>query len=240
MERLDSIDNPFGGAVWHKDRTVSTMDDAAALLDGGRGEGALVMAGHQSAGQGRFSTRRWEARPGESLLFTLVIPRALAAPGRPGAPVSLVLALGTAVWLASLDLAPRIKWPNDLLIGERKLAGILVTATRGHYLAGIGINVRQTAFASTEYRRPATSLYLEGRTAEPTGCLAPLLCALRAAFDHPDWRAACETRLWHLGQAAAIALPDGSVVEGTVNGIDHQGALLMSTAHGPRRLVSGE
>jgi BirA family biotin operon repressor/biotin-[acetyl-CoA-carboxylase] ligase len=242
MERMSGIVNPFGGTVWYTPSTGSTMTDAENLLGIEGADGSLVAAGHQLAGQGRFSSRRWLDAPGESLLFTLVLPPSLASPAAaPDAPpVSLVLALGLAGWLEDLGIQPCIKWPNDLLVGGKKLAGILVTASRGRYCAGIGINVLQGDFDQDELRRPATSLRLLGVGCQPLEQLPAVLARLRAAFEPGDWRSACEQRLWRLGESDMVSLPDGTAATGRVEGLDRSGALLLATAEGPRRILSGE
>jgi BirA family biotin operon repressor/biotin-[acetyl-CoA-carboxylase] ligase len=249
MDRLLAIANPFGGPVWYRDQTASTMDDAESLAARGEPEGCVAMAGHQLAGRGRFSTRRWEAEAGQSLLFTLVIPAGVAAPATgPGVlapaarfPVSLVLGIGLALWLEGLGLRPHLKWPNDILIGERKLAGILVSTFRGHYHAGIGVNLRQAGFADRELSRPACSLAMAGLYLAPSAALASLLPCLRQAFDLEDPRAAWGPRLWRLGQEASFRTsPDAPPRHGVIRGLDRDGALILETPGGRESLISGE
>jgi BirA family biotin operon repressor/biotin-[acetyl-CoA-carboxylase] ligase len=154
--------------------------------------------------------------------------------------VSLVLALGLAGWLEDLGISPRIKWPNDLLVDGQKLAGILVTGRRGRYCAGIGINVGQAAFDQEALRRPATSLRLLGTDTQPLSQLPAVLARLHGAFGLADWRGGCERRLWRLGEEDTVSLPDGSSATGQIKGIDRSGALLLASAGGTRRILSGE
>ena len=241
MEQRLDIDNPFGGPIWYRPNTESTMIDAEALIARGELPGCIALSAYQTAGRGRFSTRRWEAQPGEALLFTLVLPPALAAPGKPGFPVSLLLALGLASWLEALGLAPAIKWPNDVLVNGHKIAGILVTGSRGLYHAGIGLNLAQRDFDPATWRRPATSLAREGHSLAALDCLPPLLAALRTAFDQPDPRQACENRLWQLGKTDEVTVtPDSPPLRGRFAGLDGDGTLLLDTPTGRQRCLSGE
>ena len=130
---------------------ASTSDfarDLIARAGGARAAGDLhgtvVVADHQSAGRGRFQ-RAWLAPPGTALLFTLILDR-----GQVPAPPLLTLALPVATAVAitrHTGLAARIKFPNDILVHERKTAGILLEQPPGAgvVLAGIGVNVHQTA-----------------------------------------------------------------------------------------------
>ena len=106
------------------DSVTSTQDVARDLP-----VGSIVIADHQTAGRGRLD-RRWEAPPGTALLVSFVLePRPL-----------LSLAVGVAAAQAC-GPAVRLKWPNDLLLGERKLGGILVEVTAGKAVCGIGVNL---------------------------------------------------------------------------------------------------
>ena len=112
------------GQVLRFDEVASTQDIARDLPIG-----SIVVADHQTAGRGRLD-RRWEARPGTALLASFVLePR----------PV-LSLALGVAA-AEACGASVRLKWPNDLLLGGRKLGGILVETTPHKAVCGIGINL---------------------------------------------------------------------------------------------------
>ena len=116
----------------HLRETGSTNDHARALAEAGAPHGTLVTADAQSAGRGRQG-RTWSAPAGHALLLSLVLR---------GAPPLLPLAAAVAVAEACGDAA-QIKWPNDVLVGDRKVAGILVEARpqQGWAVLGIGVNV---------------------------------------------------------------------------------------------------
>lgn len=133
------------------ERAASTMIEARTPLEPGR----IVVAGEQTAGMGRHG-RAWDSPPGEGLYVSMVLPP------RP-APV-LMLALGLAVREAIGRVAmleADLRWPNDVLLGERKCAGILAHVENSAVIAGIGINVAQTQFPP-DLDTPATSLLLAG------------------------------------------------------------------------------
>ena len=130
---------------------ASTSDfarDLIARAGGARAAGDLhgtvVVADHQSAGRGRFH-RAWLAPPGTALLFTLILNRA-QVPAPPLLTLALPVATAEAI-TQHTGLAARIKFPNDILVHERKTAGILLEQPPGAgvMLAGIGVNVHQTA-----------------------------------------------------------------------------------------------
>lgn len=143
------------------DKTTSTNDIAKTIVEEEGGHGTLIIAEEQTAGRGRKSNK-WISARGKGLYFTLIL----------GVPVTvsiqlITLAAGVAVAKAicsSCSLSTGLKWPNDVYIGERKVAGILTEAvTKGHetvkVLVGVGINVNNdlTDF-DTETRLTATSL----------------------------------------------------------------------------------
>ncbi|MBI4877467.1 MAG: biotin--[acetyl-CoA-carboxylase] ligase [Acidobacteria bacterium] len=200
----------------------STMEEAARLgVPGG-----VVVAGGQTAGQGRFG-RRWHSEAGAGVYASLVLrPRAVAP--------SLTLALGLAAAEAiakAAGLACDLRWPNDVLIGGRKCAGILVQVHGESLVAGIGINVNQTAFPD-EIAPLATSLRLAGgrETAHED-----LLIALLESVDRHveildvqgpgavlDLFAAASS--YARGRRVTVDL-DGTPIQGTTDGLDQAGFL---------------
>ncbi len=119
--------------------------------------GALVTAEYQTRGRGQRG-RDWQAGPGESALMSFVYR---FAPGLNIGPLGLVTALAIADALAREHLEPQIKWPNDILLDGRKVAGILVEAGEQIAILGIGINVTQEQFAGGDnFKYPPTSLRL--------------------------------------------------------------------------------
>jgi BirA family transcriptional regulator, biotin operon repressor / biotin---[acetyl-CoA-carboxylase] ligase len=158
--------------VIRHDLIDSTSERAFAEITAGTARhGDVHLARGQTAGRGRRG-RPWVSAPGEGLFLSVVLLPALP----PLKPTALTMATALAVREAVIDLglpadgdgAPRLKWPNDVLVGDAKLCGIL-TESRGqgarppHFVVGIGVNVAQHAFpASLEGERPVTSLALLG------------------------------------------------------------------------------
>ena len=141
-------------------------------------EGAVAVAEHQTAGRGRTG-RRWEDTEGRSLLCSVLLRPA----GGPLPQLSLVVALAVAEAIEDVAaLSPLVKWPNDLLVDGRKLAGILLEASGGAVIAGIGINVNQDAGGSPRGRRcPAVSMRIATGVPHDRGALlaAPCSCVSR-------------------------------------------------------------
>ena len=148
----------FGGRIHAFQRTGSTMEAAHDLAREGAGEGTLVWAAHQEQGRGRLG-RTWESPQGGAY-FSLILK-----PMRPAAEVpqlSLVAGLAAAEAIKALTgLFPSVRWPNDVLISDKKVCGILTEAKNGAVIVGIGINVttHQSALPGT-----ATSLAAAGAT----------------------------------------------------------------------------
>jgi BirA family biotin operon repressor/biotin-[acetyl-CoA-carboxylase] ligase len=121
---------------------VGSCESTQALVDTTLPEGALVVADHQTAGRGRLG-RSWEAPPGAALLCSLL----LKPPPRRAIP-ELSLVAGVAVADAieqAVGLAAQLKWPNDVMLRRRKVAGCLAEARDGAVVLGIGVNVNQTS-----------------------------------------------------------------------------------------------
>ena len=147
---------PSREIVW-LERCGSTMDEAARLASIGCAAGAVVVAEEQTAGQGRHR-RTWFSER-ESGLYVSTVLR-LDIPEESARVLSMALGLATAEAIArATDLRPDLRWPNDVLIGERKCAGILVQVEARALISGIGIDVNQTSFPP-EIAAIATSLRL--------------------------------------------------------------------------------
>lgn len=230
--------------ILHKERTVSTMDDARLAIRNGRGHWTVCRANHQSGGRGRIPGRHWLDSE-ESLLFTLIIDKKKV---QSEFPLTQLLALALCRYLESeYNLEPVIKWPNDVLLNNRKIAGILVEVEQNYFLAGIGLNIGQTSFPF-ELRRPAVSLAMlvseEREKLSPEKVLNFLLaefdCILSEQPDIEDF----ESRLEQKNQQISVLLGDpgrNDIVTGTVEGINHDGALILLKSDGERQFVySGE
>lgn len=140
-------------------------------------EGAVVAAGHQTEGRGRLG-RIWEDAPGTSLLFSLLLTPHAPAERLPELTVLAAEAVAEAV-------GGRVKEPNDVLLGGRKVAGVLGEASEGRVVLGIGVNANQTAGQlPPETRLPATSLRLErGAPVDRAELLAAILAPLERRYD---------------------------------------------------------
>jgi drug/metabolite transporter, DME family len=209
----------------------------------------LVLAEVQTGGRGR-GTNRWWAGPG-ALTFSLILEAGrLRVP--PERWPKLALTAGLAVSDEIGERAPGapvgIKWPNDVYLAGRKVAGILVevpSARQGRVVLGIGININNSlAEAPAELQAMATSLLDEtGRRSELTDVLVGVLRRLErefAALASADvdlserWRASCV-----LNGRPLTVLSTGDTIAGVCCGIDRDGALVIETSAGPRRVYSG-
>ena len=216
----------------HRRTTDSTNERAKELALAGAPHGALVTADEQTAGRGRQG-RAWVAPPGKALLMSVVL-RDLGA-----AQAYLPLAAALAVYEASEQSAPvrcAIKWPNDVWVDGRKVAGILVEGRpqEGWAVLGIGINVSTTADEfPDDLRDIATSLGADS-TEE---VLERLTAALDARLADPPDRIVADWSERDALRGQTIRWQGG---EGTATGIDQTGALLVQTSSGRVALDAGE
>jgi BirA family biotin operon repressor/biotin-[acetyl-CoA-carboxylase] ligase len=166
-------------------RFETVTESTQRLLSSDAPEGAVAVADAQTAGRGRLG-RRWLDAPGKSLLFSL----SLRPPVPPQRLPELSLVAGdacAAAISAQTGLAPQLKFPNDVLLGGRKVAGMLAEAREGHVVLGVGVNVNLEADElPTEVDTPATSLLVETGAALPRApLLAELLVRLERRYD--EW-----------------------------------------------------
>jgi BirA family biotin operon repressor/biotin-[acetyl-CoA-carboxylase] ligase len=230
--------------------TGSTNADLLERAAGGAPEGSVLVAEAQTAGRGRMG-RAWLSPPGAALMFSVLLRPAAVPPGRRGwIPLLAGLAVASAV-TAVAGLDARLKWPNDVLAGDRKLAGILAEQSAGAIVVGVGINV--SARRDELPVATATSLALEG--APGTGRAELLGAALGelerrylswaggTAPGDPDasgLRAEYRRRCVTLGRPVRAEFPGGGTARGTALDVDPEGRLLLGTARGPLAVSAGD
>jgi BirA family transcriptional regulator, biotin operon repressor / biotin---[acetyl-CoA-carboxylase] ligase len=185
---LPKLRGRFGRDYLFVERCESTQ----RLLPEDAPEGAVAATDEQTAGRGRLG-REWVAPAGSSLLASVVLRPEVPTANLP--ELSLVAGRSVAQALAELaGVAPEVKWPNDVLVNGRKVAGILAEARDARVVLGIGVNVSQSADELPQ--RPAyaaTSLLLEtGRTVPRADLLAAVLDRLEREYD--DWVAGYRRR----------------------------------------------
>jgi len=218
-------------------RTGSTNAD---LLARGGPEGQVLVAEEQTAGRGRMG-RSWVSQPGASLTFSVLLRPVTVPPARRGwLPLLTGVAVATAV--RSVAAVPAtLKWPNDVLVADRKLAGILAEQSGETVVIGIGVNVATAADAlpvsPTGLR--ATSLHVEGADVARDVLLSEVLRQLEHYYlrfrSDPDpersgllaeYRALCDT----LGRQVRVELPGDRSLAGVAEGVDQDGRLLVREA----------
>jgi BirA family transcriptional regulator, biotin operon repressor / biotin---[acetyl-CoA-carboxylase] ligase len=243
MKRL-SIPTPFFNApVYYLEETKSTMTDADDLIRSGASSGTVIAAGYQSEGRGRVPERRWDSPRDANLLFTLIIEAADLPLGPQALP--LRSGLGLARYLEEAwGLGPRIKWPNDLLVGGGKIAGILCRGRGAWVSIGMGLNLSGGQLPEIPRRR-ATSLEDEaGVTAAAADVLEGLLPFLKSALNEPEWQRMTDERLFGTGETVRVFPGEAGSDENftaRIRGIDGRGALLLETESGEiSSLLSGE
>ena len=229
-----------GGGV-----TGSTNDDARALAAGGAPEGTVVLASRQTSGRGRLG-RDWESPEGgvylSAVLRPAVTPAAVSS-------LALAVALGAAHGLETLGFAPCLKWPNDVLLGEDKVAGILLEMTAetdrvDRVVAGVGLNVRRPArhaFEGAAYlsdgepgvRAPAVAAaVLDGIAAVYASWCADGFAALRDPYA---------ARFALAGRAVSVRDLQGTVrAQGVAVGVDDGGRLLVEERGQVTAVTAGE
>ena len=202
--------------------------------------GAIATTDHQTAGRGRHG-RTWVEAPGTSVLLSVLLR---PPPGRPAPQLSLVGGVAAAIAVEeALGLAAQIKWPNDVMVDRRKVAGVLAEARDGVVVLGIGINVNQMRDQlPADTRVAAASLRtIDGRVHDRERLLDSLLAMLDDLYTR--W---CEDGLdavyEDLGARDFLrgrrVTADG--VAGTAQMIDRDGRLLVSTGSGLVAVESGE
>ena len=232
-----------GDIVYHR-MLSSTMDETRRLADEGWPEGLVVVAEEQTSGRGRFD-RRWISWPGDSLSFSVLLKP--SSDQLPHVNMAATLAVSKAV-AGLIGRTPSIKWPNDVRIGGKKVAGILIETDTGigrlrYAVVGIGVNVNLDASGHPEIASTATSV-----SAESGGHIDGTR-VLRAVLEHLDdmyrevkqgrsltdeWSEQLDT----LGRSVEVRWGH-RVFEGMAREVDSQGNLVIDRPDGTSVTVVG-
>jgi BirA family biotin operon repressor/biotin-[acetyl-CoA-carboxylase] ligase len=212
---------PAGWHVRHVEETGSTNSDLVELARAGAAHHSVIVANHQTAGRGRLD-RKWEAPPGANLLVSLLFKPDSSRPLHHYTHI-----VGLAARDASntvFGVRPDLKWPNDLLIDDRKVAGILAQGGTDFVVVGIGVNVGWA---------PEGAARLGGHARESTSELGPLdllrvmltMVDRLESMSNIELRALYESQLSTIGRRVRVELTNGDVVEGTATGVDVEARL---------------
>lgn len=223
----------------HLDTVASTnqwMSERAADLE----PGSVVYTLNQSAGRGRLG-RTWRSTPGETLGFSVLLEA--LSPGVHATWVPLIAGASVVEFVRQLGLAEAFaKWPNDVLVGGAKLAGVLVEVMPdARMVLGVGINVFGTPESLPD--PGATSLALQGVSVSNVveDLLSPLVTAVEANIKrglesrgeaHDVWRDYVTPFMGTLGRAVDYQLPDGSRSTGVARALGDDGALTVTPTDG--------
>jgi len=230
---------------WHA-VVPSTMDLASAAAAAGTPAGFVALADHQTAGRGRRG-HHWSSPPGAGLYFSY-----LARPTRLVELVTLAAGVGVREGVAeATGVWPQLKWPNDLLVGGRKLAGVLAEGANlatpaASVVIGVGINVGPAVYPADVAERATDLRTASGRDVPRFALFVSVLEHLRDALTALEaGRVSDILRRWREASPLAVGAEvswtiDGGEAHGVTAGIDDAGALLVRTASGVERIVAGE
>lgn len=240
----------FGGRIHHFYSTNSTMSEAGRLAAKGAPEGTLAVAEEQIAGRGRFG-RHWHSERAAGLYFTLI----LRPPIQPSAAPVLTLLAGVAVAEAiqeAIQIAVDLRWPNDVLIEEKKCAGILVEMTAeplrvSHVLIGIGINVNNQLIPA-ELAEEATSLRLQaGRVCSRLELLVAVLKRMEHYYnrfleDGPEEIIERFETISSYARGRRVRVTEGAnIASGVTEGLTPEGILLVRREDGQlEKVLAGQ
>ena len=242
---LDRLTTPADWSVEVVQTAPSTNLLVADRARAGAGEGLVVVAEHQTSGRGRLG-RTWETPARSALTMSLLLRPRVAQADWPWLP--LLTGFAAARTLRQVGAQVMLKWPNDVLLADRKLAGVLTervdTPSGPSVVAGIGINVDLTPPELPH--EGATSLALEGVVVDRTDLLGALLRSLRAEYDafqrgelgalRTAYAAACAS----VGREVRVELPTGETLSGEATGIDEGGRLLVAGPGGVVPVSAGD
>ena len=223
------------------EETSSSNDDALRLAEAGAPEWTVVATGHQVAGRGRLG-RSWSDVPGASLLASVLLRPAVAPEQAPLLTLLAAVAMVEACGLPSMGS----KWPNDLVVSDRKVGGILAEAAIAqgrlrHVVIGTGLNILTSGLPGD---LTSTSVAAEGGEPDAEGILSRYLRALKGEYEYhsfPErvvarYASVCST----LGRRVRATSVGGTAIEGLARDLDERGSLLVETETGTAPVAFGE
>ena len=234
-----SLSNLPLGSFRYYDTIGSTNDEALAWVPQGAPDFSLIVANEQTSGRGRMD-RKWFTPPRSALAMSLIFRPTQAESTHPTRTTGL-LALSLADSILKLGLVPQIKWPNDVLLAARKVAGILVEATwTGNKLdalvLGMGVNVLEASIPPSDpLLFPATSIETElGHPIERAEFLRDFLINVlrwRPKLGTDEFLNAWNENLAFRGQQVQVEERSGEKVTGELLGLDSDGGLRLRNKH---------
>lgn len=235
---------------WY-DSIASTNSEALKHAKMGASEGLVIGTEHQTAGRGRHG-RPWTGTTGHNLLFSVILWPRLAPKATSLIPLAAGIAVAEAIELET-TLSPLLKWPNDVLINNKKVCGILV---EGHVqlqhkehacVVGIGLNVNQTEFSDDLVQSASSLFLLSGQQIPRAPLLAKILLHLEQRYQSllqgeiETVRPTFEQRMVHMNEHVLIhSMHNTSSFEGVIRGIAQDGALRLETDSGIQHVHAGE
>lgn len=244
MKSADVPDNTIDIAIFHIAETTSTMITARELVH--KAPYGVVYADKQTAGKGRLPGRTWNCAPGEGLLATFWFPKDFFKDSPPALATGFIV-LKTLEQLIPLHkragLPLIIKWPNDILVDNKKLAGILCENTGTTIFAGIGINLTQRDFPG-QYRTIPTSLLLSYTVLVTQETMLHALIHQFMEFPKylESWLTVVNSKCAYKNEYIRFkrGIDTGAGVAGILRGIDKNGYLILETDQGIQIETSGE
>ena len=235
----------IGNRILYHQVVDSTMDEARKAAEAGAPEGTVILAEEQRAGRGRFN-RTWVSPRGQNLLFSILLYPSPSQLNQMNMAASLAVARGIE---EVSGLQPTIKWPNDVRLGGRKAAGILIeSSVEGEKLSaivGIGVNVNFDPSQTSEIASIATSMSAEAGRSFPRGqVLEAILAEMESLYLKvrsgetivDEWSVKVET----LGKQVQVRWGD-QVYEGVAQSLDGEGNLLLRLGDGSLlKVTAGE
>ena len=235
-KKILDLKNPFNAPIYHEETVSSTMETARVLAGQNEVHGTVIIADFQEAGKGRTG-RSWATERGKNLMFTILLRY------QDSIPEALSLRTGLAVSLALVDLIPglsgsvQVKWPNDIMIGSRKAAGILCEGDGKNVYIGVGVNVAQREFPE-DFRSKAISIIQAFPGLGENARFMLLEKILLRLYDEIEaqgpmngfWQARLVSRLYKRGEQVSFApgaADSNYTIEGILSGIGPGGELLI-------------
>lgn len=243
----------IGKEIRAYDAVTSTNDLALEWAAAGAPNGAVVYAEFQTKGKGRMG-RAWSAHSGLNLTFSVVLRPVLTADRWNLITIAACVAAAEAIDSFTAPVCTQIKWPNDILIDDRKCCGMLLeSAGAGQALPasravilGIGVNVNEDTFPADIEHRATSLLMATGRPIHRAHLLAAVFDRLEQALDRLEGDAAAVRkryirRMYNLNAPAELRFAHGSgFVQGIVAGLGETGGLLLATDDEVRTFHAGE